>query len=407
MRVLRYLLLLLVSSSLAAQGNAATGLVIWQTNCMQCHAGKEAWDLAHFQVHDSITIRRATVHVTLSEAIDIIAHINSLTVTDTMTLARRPFQPGGGVILLTDQAFGIKLFGSDQWPASLTRSQLLAIDPLNVQISFGLPLWADETSNVDWLPGTGQGTVIVPPGVMLASKKQLDAYYNNPNITTAMIAAKSLMTSAHNVNILDAPCMYGKVNSRYEAQLCGDVGKFGSTLLYVESIRSGKINEDAKVSTKHWWETGHLFHKAQQFGRPLAQRDLQIITWMWLGWMWDRALNKGSGYIAGPASNLGFNRHSTFHILRTMVERPSGNVQICADIENLGHYVATQWVINAETFGYHELMRRALSGQLPTDKTFCAEMVRRSQNWVGNRTGAVIKAQLQSLADSTITLIMK
>ena len=170
-------------------------------------------------------------------------------------------------------------------------------------------------------------------------------------------------------------------------------------------MRDGQLAEAAKVATDAWWETGHLFHKAQQFHKPLPDRDLQIAGWIHLGWMWDRALGKQSLYEAGPLSRLKLNRHVTWVILRTMVERRSGSLPMCADVESLAQWGADHWMHNALTLAYRELQYRAQKNMLPQNRTFCANKVQEAQAWLGRRVGSSAQAALQPLADETLALI--
>jgi hypothetical protein len=343
--------------------------------------------------------------VNLVSALDIVAHVRSLPTADTMTPKKRPFQPGG-VILSSDQEFGQRLFGSDQWPASITRAQVLAQDPRIIPIALQLPVWGDEASDYDWLPGNITGRGELPPGVQKSAQSTLDAYYAQPSIATAVKAAQRIRIAAHDVKIPDAPCTYATDLTRYDPLKCAEAAKWGASLIYVEGIRAGDVAGAGVAGTKEWWETGHLFHKAQQFHRALPQRDQQIAGWIYLGWMWDRALNKNSLYGGGPLDALGMNRHSTWVTLRTMVERPSGSVPLCADVENLGHYGAAAWMQNAMTFAYKELQYRSLNKQLPADHQFCAEMIRQAQVWVSKRAGASVAAALQPLADATKVIVL-
>ena len=389
----------------AAVLDTARGEALWSAQCASCHTSKQGRDLAHFGFTDTTIIRRALAHVNATDAWDILAHIRSLPRADTMTPSRRPFQPGN-VVLANDLEFGVNLFGSDQWPASLTRAQLLAQDPTRIAIALPLPMWSDEASVYDWLPGNSVSGKL-PAGVQAAAQAVINQYEAQPSITLAMKVALRIRAQAHNKAIPDAPCTYSSDLARYDAQKCADVGEWIAAFLYVEGVRSGDLHGAARVATPEWWETGHLFHKAQQFNRPLPMRDQLIAGWMHLGWMWNRALNKKAHYEAGPLAALGLNRHATWLILRTTVERPAGQFDMCGDILSVADNGAVQWMREALSFGYRELMYRAQRGELPTNRNSCADYVRRAQLGVGRRMGSLVKAQLQPLADSTMTAILK
>ena len=390
-------------SAIVSVGNAVHGQAVWAQKCAMCHTAAQAFDLAAFHFDDTTIVRRALKHTIAVDAWDIVAHVQSLTVVDTLTPASRPFQPGG-VVLSSDQEFGIRLFGVDQWPANITRAQLLAQDPRNIRIALPLLVWSDESSNFDWLPGSFTAGAL-PAGVRAATQNAFNTYTATPSTTTALALAKRIRKTAHDPTIADAPCLYSTDRNRYDAQKCGDVGKWIGAFLYVEGLRSGDLHGAAAAFTGEWWETGHLFHKAQQFKRSLPMRDQQIAAWMHLGWMWNRALNKKASYEAGPLAQLGLNRHATWLTLRSLVERSSKRNDICSDVETLAQFGANQWAVNALRFAYRELQYRDALDLLPTNRAFCVERVRLAQQWLGRRSGAATRALLQPLADSTSALI--
>ena len=388
-----------------AGGSAARGAATWARECAQCHTSTQGWDLAHFGYTDTTIVRRALGHVTIADAGDIVAHVRSLPRADTMTPTRRPFQPGN-VVLASDQEFGMRLFGTDQWPASLTRAELLAQDTRLIPVALPLPVWSDEMSEYDWLPGRA-GAGQLPAGVRQAAQKELDTYYASPSFESVLSAESKVRAAAHDPLVVDAPCTYLTDPSRYDAQKCVDVAKWAASLIYVEGIRAGDVAGAGIRGTRSWWETGHLIHKAQQFHRALPERDLQIAGWIYLGWMWNRAPGRNSLYGAGPLDKLGLNRHVTWVILRTMVERPADSTPACADVETLGQWGATLWMPNALAFAYRELQYRAANNLLPTDKQFCADMINQAQVWVGRRLGTAAQLALKPLADATAAIVIK
>jgi hypothetical protein len=121
--------------------------------------------------------------------------------------------------------------------------------------------------------------------------------------------------------------------------------------------------------------------------------------------MWDRALNKNSLYEAGPLARLNLNRHATWVILRTMVERRGGSVPMCADLESLARWGADHWMHNALTLAYKELQYRAEKNMLPKNRTFCVNKVQEAQTLVARRMGPAARTALQPLADQTVSLI--
>jgi hypothetical protein len=389
-----------------APGNPAQGKLNFIANCARCHTGTGE-DLHDFQFPKSDIMRRGLNHCDTQCIVDIIASVNAMTTPDTMAPNKIPFQPGGRV-LAGDSAFAVNLWGQDQF-SLISRDSMLKINPVKLPIGFALLKWSDENSPYDWLPGANQSNAgEIPTGVALAAQSKLDAYNKNPTATTAMAYVGSVLANASLASIVDAPCLFTAANvARYQPQVCADVGKHNAVFLYTHSLRFGTVAQDAPIFSGQWWEDGHVIHKAQQMSGQgcgtkcdLPMRDEQIAGWIYLGWMWDRALNKNSLYGGGPLNDLGFNRHVSFIIARTMVERPIANTPlICSDIENMATYGSVKHMLNAMTFVYNEMLWRDQNHQWnTTNATFCAESVRRAQNKVGQRAGAAVQTQLAPLA---------
>lgn len=388
-------------------GDSANGRLVYGRSCGNCHAATQGWDLAHLKYPDTVIFRRATpFHVTPAEAQDIVAHVASLVVADTMTRSTRPLQPGK-IVLGSDIEFGTRLFGVDQWPASLTRAQVLAQKANEIPIALPLPLWSDETSGsgFEWLPDSA-----LPAKVREAAQPRLDDYERAPTISNAMIAARRVRTAAHDGSIADAPCTYGQNNAQrpYDPRACADVATWTAAFVYTAGVRSGDLHGALPTLTDAWWETGHFgFNKAQQFRRNLPHRDLDMAAWFHLGWMWDHAIGKHTSYEAGPLANLGLGRHVTWMVNRTIVERRPGQLHMCVDVETLARDGSTKWMHNAVTFAYHELLLRDKLAQLPSNKNDCATRIDGAQRWIEKRMGLVARNNLQPLADSVKTAILQ
>lgn len=394
-------------------GDIVIGRRVWQAQCVECHTHKDAWDVREFNPPDSVKFRRAIVHVKdTTDTWHLIAYINSLKLfADTMTLHKIPFQPGG-VVLRSDSAFGVQIVGpSDKW--NLTRDSLLRINPQHLPIALALPEWSDEQTLNDWVPGTNQGSGgQLPQGVQAAVQSLLDRYDANPTDGNALAVASALQTQASNVKIPDAPCTFTAANIvRYQPIVCGQVGQWWSLFLYLHGVRFGRVAEFARVASSRWWEHGHLWHKAQQMSGQscgvkcdIPNRSLLIAQWIYLGWMWDLALNKNSLYGGGPLDDLHMNRLATFSILRTMVARPTvGNPAYlaCSDAENNAGFGFAGWLDGAQLLAYNEITRRELAGAIPAaNKADCIENIRRAQVKVGQRAGAKVQQALQPAADA-------
>jgi hypothetical protein len=382
------------------------GKLLAAQNCKMCHTGatRPLIDIKHFQFPDADITRRALFHNDATAAAKIVAYVHTLTGADTLTPDRIPFQPHN-TVLASDAAFGVRLFGVDQWPANMTRDSLLKHNPANIAVALRLPPWSDEASFYDWLAGVPQDPL--PPGVRGAPGVQnaLNQYEAAPTVARALVAAKRVMNEAHNLAIPDAPCRYPKDNAHFDAQKCTDIGRWISTFLYVACLETGDLHGCMPSIAGMLWEVGHLFHKAQQHRKPLPQRDLQIAGWMHISFLTDRNLNKQSSYETGALQTLGFPRMATWVALRTQVERPAGTILMCADAYTAALDGGPQWALNALTDGYTELQWRAANGQLPSNRAACADYVRRAQIEVG-RYAPAVKTALQPLADQTMAKIM-
>jgi hypothetical protein len=182
------------------------GKLLAAQNCKMCHTGatRPLIDIKHFQFPDADITRRALFHNDATAAAKIVAYVHTLTGADTLTPDRIPFQPHN-TVLASDAAFGVRLFGVDQWPANMTRDSLLKHNPANIAVALRLPPWSDEASFYDWLAGVPQDPL--PPGVRGAPGVQnaLNQYEAAPTVARALVAAKRVMNEAHNLAIPDAP----------------------------------------------------------------------------------------------------------------------------------------------------------------------------------------------------------
>lgn len=414
------LLSLVLASGVSAQvvpvppkpliSNPTRGQQWFATTCQPCHTRPQGFDLAHFVYQDTTMFRRTIPHVPNDTiAWDVIAHINSLPSVDTMNPMKRPFQPGN-VVLANDSVFGVTFFGSDQWPLTYTRAQLKAVNGRTMKIALPLGVWSDEASTVDWLPGTLQQNLIVPPGVMAATKTWIDTYNANKTVANAIKVSARIRNVAHDQNIPDAPCLYSTDLTRYNAALCADVAKWSGTFLYVAGLEMGNLHSAMCSFSPQWWEVGHLFHKAQQNRRPLPSRDHNIAWWMHIGWFCDYAPNKASSYESGPLNALGQDRLATVIALKTMVERRTGTQigsnLVCDDANVNAQFGSKKWMINSMRFAYKEIQYRAVNRLLnPNNDTACINNINLAQRNIERRMGASTRALLQPLADSTIVLV--
>lgn len=382
------------------------GHQLFLSSCTRCHT-HEGQDIVHIQFADSTILRRAVFHNDTAAGMKIIAWLSTIsdsTGADTLTPTRIPFQPGNRV-LTSDAEFGIRLFGQDQWPANLTRDSLLKHNPSNVLVPLRLMPWSDEQSEYDWLGGVPDDPL--PYGLRHHPTVQnmMNRYDADRTIPNAIALAKRVMNEAHNLSIPDAPCRYPDDRANFDGVKCGRVGDWIGTFLYTACLITGDLDGCMPQISGMLWEVGHLYHKAQQFGKFVPERDLQIAGWMHVSFLTDRNLNKQSSYETGALHDLGYPRMATWIALRTQVERPSGTILMCADAHVAALDGGPQWAENALTFAYKELQYRAQHNMLPANQSACAGYVDKAQVAVG-RYAPAIKTRLQPLADQTKQMIL-
>lgn len=139
--------------------NPLLGRIAFERSCAGCHASQDGFDLRTFGFTQTTIVRRAVHHVDSVTARDIAAHIRTIPgrVHDEKTPL---FQPGVAAVE-NDVEFSMALFGQDGWPSELTSAQLATIDPRSVEVAIRLPVWSDESSNMDWMPDAPLPTTVL------------------------------------------------------------------------------------------------------------------------------------------------------------------------------------------------------------------------------------------------------
>lgn len=379
----------------------AAGRVSYRVECMGCHAGAEAYDLAHFQYDDSTIIRRAHPHLAdplLSR--NVAAYVRSLaSAADTATGRTHVYQPGAP--LDSDAAFALALFGADAWPDTLTPAGLRAHNLRTVQIALRLPTWSNEADAYDWLPGDGVRGELP---AFAAASPALATYYAQPSIPNAVGAARQVLVRAHQ----QGPCQYppsGPADlSLYDPVACFDVAKWGASLIYVEGIRSGDVEAAGRSGASHLWETGHMSHKSQQFGVALPLEDRHTAAWTWMGCVFDACRPHASLYTTEPMSRLGLERHATYIALWLMMRRnpagtPAQQVLICHDAHDAVEWGYEPWDEGALRFAYGYMQGLINGGWVPP--AGCAAEVRGAQQ----RLAPGVAIRLQPLANSLLSVM--
>jgi hypothetical protein len=338
-------------------GDPLAGLAAFTNVCAACHTSRDGFDLAFFGFSDTTITRRAAPHVDAQTALNIVAHVRTLSVIPS-TRDRRIFQPGG-VVLSSDVDFALGLFGGDGWPASLTTEQLRAIDPLNVAVAVPLPLWSIEFSNLDWMPEAP------PPDQLLdfrgsAARTAITRYYGAPTTTNLVAAVAALRNAERNAENSAAPCIT-EPREAFQTVPCFEVRRWTSSLVAQHMLRNGLDEAVQPVLHDVWWDVGNAARLAPM--GALENKELNWASWMYLGWSFEPDRH-ASTYLGNGLSRLGLNRHATFVALRAAVGRPPASAAPYADVATAARLAPVGWTLDAVSFGYRHLLERLQSGEM-------------------------------------------
>jgi hypothetical protein len=383
-------------------GNAALGSVTFAQECGSCHASGDGFDLALFAFPDSTIVRRALGHVSLDEAMDIVAHVRSLPV-GALSRDTRAFQPGGRV-LDGDRAFAIGLFGRDWWPATLTTGGLRAIDPLDIPVAVELPVWSDEGTNMDWMPARPlEEGVLEFGGAGMAER----SYRDDPTDTKLATAVRRLRNATRAPANHEAPCVMSEPDRiRYED--CFEAQRWIASLAAQHMLRTGRDRGFATVAHDAFWDVGQTVRRSIVQGRLEPDNGLQNwASWMYAGWIFEPGRH-ASTYTGTGLLNVGLPRHATFLALKSMVERPSGSPHPYKDLKSTARFAPESWVFDSMRFGLDHLVQRLEAGELPrpnANETMADLGAAVSRAMVLAQRKDPRVAELESLADRVLELL--
>jgi len=336
------------------------GRMAFEESCSGCHASRDGFDLKTFGFSDTTIIRRAVKHVDSTTARNIVAYIHSLNAPPNDQQLRL-FQPKGAPAS-TDVEFAVALFGRDAWP-DITTADLAAIDPRNVQITVKLPVWADEVTNMDWMPDTPLPSGVLDYSGGLAAGA-IAGYRAAPTKENLMRAVSALRTADRAAANLQAPCLLeDTVRVRYRE--CFEVRRWTSTLVALYMLHNGmNLNLGGDVHDI-WWDVGNAARKSRaDRSIPIANPDQNWTAWMYLGWSFDPSRHSSS-YLGGGFRQLGFMRQATFVALRSEVARPKNSISIYEDAVNAVKFSPNAWATSVATFGLRHLNERLSAGEKP------------------------------------------
>lgn len=380
------------------------GRLAFEQSCAGCHASRDGFDLKTFGFTDTTIIRRAVKHVDSATALNIVAYIHGLS-APANSADLRLFQPQGAPVA-TDIEFATRLFGSDAWPAGITTAQLLAIDPRNVQIAARLPVWADETSNMDWMPD-----FVLPGGILDYSgglvRGAIAGYNAAPTADNLVRAVNALRTADRAVANTEAPCLLeDTVRVRYRE--CFEVRRWTSTLVALYMLRNGMNVQLAGRMQDVWWDVGNAARKSRADRTvPIANVDQNWTTWMFLGWSFDPSLHSSS-YTGGGFRQIGLTRHATFVALRSEVARPKNSASVYEDLLNAVKFSPATWTASVTGFALRHLDERLKAGDRPTtveQRATAIMQVNAALTEASKKVPVAERAQLEALARPVLTAL--
>jgi hypothetical protein len=352
-----------------------TGQQAFAQNCSTCHVNLDAFDLAYFSYPDTAIIRRAVKHVSLTTAQLIASYTKSL-ITPRVPRTTRLFQPGGGTAT-SDVDFAVRLFGSDAWPATLTATQLKAINPRNVRIAKPVLLWSDEKSSLDWVPDEP-----LPPAILSyasgAGSKALAAYRAAPTLANLKAAVSVLWQADHAALNPGAPCVFNSP-TRVNHEKCYEARRWISVLVAEHMLRNGLTQSSiGTVLHNMWWEVGDAARRSRGTPGAIADAGMNWAVWMYLGWMFDPA-GVGAVYTTGGLRIFGLHRHATFVALRSLVARPPNSndedTNVYIDFRELGISVPAHWAGATAKLALRNILDRLNAGDRPPRGTLTTRAI--------------------------------
>ncbi|GMV06581.1 MAG: hypothetical protein AMXMBFR53_28570 [Gemmatimonadota bacterium] len=370
------------------------GRAAFAASCATCHASGDGFDLALFGFADSTIVRRAVFHVDTATALDIVAHVRSLDVAP-MGRDARPFQVPRAA---SDADFARRLFGRDAWPAGLGEEDLLAMDPTRVAAAVAFPLWSDEASNLDWMPGAP-----LPPAVLGspdgAVQRTLAAYRARPSPPALVRAVQALRRAANDGT--SGPCFQSDDGALRDPSVCFETTRWTASLGAQHALRAGvDLSEPVAGSTAvadAFWDVGQAARRGLLKNKaPVDHAEENWVSWMYMGWVLAPG-NHASGYTASGLGRVGLPRHATFVALRSMASRPEASHLPFADLNVAARQAPLGWLPGAYATGLAVLEARVARGWEPgTDaaREEAKAALSMAADAVSRRLGAVRAAPL-------------
>ena len=375
----------------------------FEQSCSGCHASNDGFDLRTFSFTDTTIIRRAVHHVDSASARNIVAYVRSIDAPRNDEKMRL-FQPKA-TVLNNDIEFASSLFGSDAWPEGLSTAGLVSIDPRTVKIAVKLPVWADESQNLDWMPDfpLPAGVLNYSGGLAAGAIAGYRAAPTKENLVRAVNALKSADRAVANP---EAPCLLDDtVRVRYRQ--CFEVRRWTSTLVALHMLHYGM---SAHLGDVHdiWWDVGNAARKSRNDKSvPVANPEQNWTAWMFLGWSFDPSKHS-SFYLSDGFKKLGLTRHSAFVTLRSMVARSRNSMSVYEDLLNTERVAPLTWTTSTVSFALRHLNERLAQGERPADATQKAAALSHVNTMlaeVAKKVSAADKAKIDALAQPVLSAL--
>lgn len=339
-------------------GNAVAGLEAFEAECASCHSSQDGFDLRFFAFPDSTVVRRAVAHVDTATSHDIVAYLRTLRSRE-MDRGFRLFQPGGQRAG-SDAVFAANIFGSDRFPEDITREEILAVDPLDTPIVIDFPLWSEEFSNMDWMPDRGIPDALLDYETQIGpARPHIELYHRTHSLDALLTGVLALRIAERDPDNPDAPCVMDPFE-RFESLACFEARRWISTLAAQHMLRTGDRRPLSPILHDGWWDVGNAARRSRHTSEPIENATENWAQWMYVGWAFEPDRH-ASVYLGLAMEALGYPRHSTFHAVRALVERPENSRSAFMDVRNIPRFAPTHWAFDATRFGYEELLMRLQS----------------------------------------------
>lgn len=382
------------------------GRMSFEQSCSGCHASHDGFDIKTFGFTDTTIIRRAVKHVDSSTARNIVAYIRGLN-APPMDQHVRLFQPKAAP-LSTDVEFAMALFGRDAWPDDMTTASLAAIDPRTVQIAVKLPVWADEASNMDWMPDFAipDGILDYNGGLAAATIAGYAAAPTKENLVRAVNALRNADRATANSS---APCLL-EDTVRVRFRDCFETRRWTATLIAAYMLRNGMNQNLGGDVHDMWWDVGNAARQSRRDKTlPVANAEQNWTSWMYLGWSFDPSRHS-SFYLGTGFKTLGLMREATFVALRSEVARPRNSMNVYEDVLNAERFAPASWTTAATSFALRHLNERLATGEVPTDATLKAtaiSQINTALTEVYKKVSTADKAKIDALAQPVLIALSK